>query len=161
MVNTAAIKTDHFQTSISTAALRTFELTAELLRDASRTLPATRNAVELREAINETRARMQSVDDSTAGLIEIVLTAPQVTRVCDLLARRHRRTSPAALACARLAASSADLALEALTEDLTWTDIAVLSRRARQMIDIQHLREQATRTAGTLERHREILVTPD
>jgi hypothetical protein len=154
VVNTAAIETDHLQTSVSTAAVRTFELTRELLQEAARTLPETGGALELREAINETSARMAATDASIAGLVEIVLTARQVAQVCDLLATRHRRTSPTALACARLATSSADLAIEALTEDLAWTHVALLSRRACQMIEIQQLRDQASRTAGTLERHR-------
>lgn len=154
MVNTLAIEIDHPQTSVALAALRTFQLTGELLQEAARTLPATSNAVELRDAITETRVRMEAADASAAGLMEIVLTARQVARVCDLLAMRHRRTSPTALACARLAASSADLALEALTEDMPWDDVAMLSRRARQVIDIHQLRDQLSRSAGMLERHR-------
>ena len=154
MVNTAAIETDHLQTSVSTAAVRTFELTGELLQEAARTLPATGGALELREVINETSARMAATDASIAGLIEIVLTARQVVQVCERLAMRHRRTTPTALACARLATSSADLAIEALTENLAWTNVAMLSRRAGQVIEIQQLQDQTSRTAGTLERHR-------
>ena len=116
-------------------------------------LPTIGSALELRREIEQVACSIADVDPSTSGLIEIVSRSEEIGRLCDVAATHHRRTSPAALACARLAVSSSDLALEALTETPSWTGGAALSRRARQLIEIQQLRDRLHRTAVGVEQH--------
>jgi hypothetical protein len=148
-----AIETDHLHTSVASAAVQTFALAGTLLRDAADTLPAKGTASELRRDVAEALTRCASVDDSVAGLIGIVMASREIAQLCDSVAARNRRSSPVALACARLAMSSADLALEAVTEAQPWTGGAALSRRARQLFEIQQLRDQTQRIASSFERH--------
>lgn len=151
MVIFTDIETDQQRTSVATAALQTLALACELLQDAADTLPPIGSAVELRQAIADASSRTARADNSPQGLMEMVRTSREIVRLCNEVAARNRRSSPVVLACARLAASSADLALEEITEAKTWTGGAALSRRARQLVEIHQLRDQTQRVAQTLQ----------
>ena len=154
------IEGDHPHTGVATAALQTLGLACELLQSAAATLPSIGSAVELRQAIADASVRSARADDSLSGLMETVQASREIVRLCDAVAARNRRSSPVALACARLAASSADLALEEITEAKSWTGGAALSRRARQLVEIQQLRDQVQRAANNLEWHAAELRAP-
>jgi hypothetical protein len=125
---------------VASAGRQALGLAADLLAEAACTRGTDSQAEELQDAVSCACAAIAAIEDSDKGVADTVFIAGEVVRLCDLLAVRHRRSSPAALACAKLAEAAAELALEALTEDRPWTAVQVLSRRARHLVGIRDLR---------------------
>ena len=75
-------------------------------------------------------------ESSRSALAATVYAARDLARLSDRLADQHRPARPAALACTTLAETAARLAIEALTEELAWSDVELVARRARQRVDL-------------------------
>jgi hypothetical protein len=127
---------------VASAALQTLGLAADLLNEAGQTIGSDAGADALRDAIATVCRTIPTIEHTEQGVTEAVFVASEIVRLCDELAMRHRRSSPAALACARLAEAGAELAVEALTEDRDWATARMLSRRARQLGEIHELRRR-------------------
>lgn len=136
---------------VASAALQALRLAADLLAEAAHTLGSDSRAEALREAVSSVCGCVSKIEDSERGVADIVVVASGIVQLSEVLASRHRRSSPAALACAKLAEAGAQLALEALTEDRVWSSVQVLSRRARQLVEIQELRRRVEAAVSTLD----------
>lgn len=138
---------------VAAAAVQVLEVATDLLAEAARTLGSDTRAAELQDAVAAVSARIPRLDDSSPGVADALFVAREIVHLCDLLASRHRWSSPAALGCATLAEAGAHLALEALTEQRGWTGVEALSRRARQIDEIQDLQLRLDDMATALELH--------
>lgn len=138
---------------VGAAALQSLAIAAELLSEAARTLGSDSGADGLHDAVDAVAARIPRLEDSQRGVADALFVAAEIVHFCDVLASRHRSSSPAALGCARLAEAGAQLALEALTEERGWTDVQGLSRRARQLVAIQEMRRRLDAMAATVALH--------
>lgn len=138
---------------VASAALQVLGLSAELLTEAVRTLGSDSGAEGVREAVATVSRRIPKIEDSERGVADALYVACEIVHLCDGLASRNRLASPAAAGSAHLAEASAQLALEALTGDRGWTGVQALSRRARQLGEIQELRRRVDAIAAALELH--------
>ena len=140
-------------TRVASAALQVLNVATDLLAEAARTLGAGTRAGELQDAVAAISSRIPRLEDSESGVADSLFVAREIVHLCDVLASRHRWSSPAALGCATLAEAGAHLALEALTEKRGWTGAEALSRRARQIGEIQDLQRRLDDMAAALELH--------
>ena len=136
---------------VASAALQALILSADLLMEAARTLGSDSGAGGLRDAVAAVSKRIPQIEDSERGVADAVFAAREIVHLCDGLASRNRLASPAAVGSAQLAEACAQLALEALTGGRGWTGPQALSRRARQLGEIQELRRRLDVMVATLE----------
>ena len=136
---------------VASVALQALGLAAELLTDAAGTPGLDSGADGVRDAVAAVTRRIPRIEDSDEGVADVVFAAYEMLRLCDGLASRNRLASPAAIGCAHLAEASAQLALEALTGDRGWTGVQALSRRARQVGELQRMRRGLDQMVATLK----------
>jgi hypothetical protein len=125
------------------AAFDLLALAADVLADAAAEAPQTASIV--RDARREAAGLAARVSElphardagsTRSALAATVYAARDLARLSDRLADEHRSARPAALGCATLAEAAARLAIEALTEELAWSDVELVARRARQRVDV-------------------------
>ena len=132
-------------------------IAAGLLAKAGESLHLDSRAGGLREAIAQVIDRVEHVEDSDRGVADTVFVACEMVHLCEALAGRSRHSSPAAIGCAKLADAAAQLALEALTERGV-KGVEALSRRGRQLVEIQDLRAHLDEAVDALELHSSTLM---
>jgi hypothetical protein len=125
------------------AAFQLLAMAADVLADADGEGPETASIVrEARREASGVAARVaelrrtEDAEGIRSALAATVYAARDLARLSDRLADQHRPARPAALACTTLAETAARLAIEALTEELAWSDVELVARRARQRVDL-------------------------
>jgi hypothetical protein len=130
------------------AAAGALTLAANLLLDAAATAGAAgwKEATNLEAAARELRSRVDSIEVEEGrerdSLAEAARVARELAQLAVALADGDRASRADALACAALAESGARVAVEALTETFDWSQTELVSRRARQLIDVTSARRR-------------------
>ncbi len=132
-------------------------IAANLLAKAGDSLNSDSRAGGLRDAIAQVVYRVEHIENSDRGVADTVFVACEMVHLCEALIGRSRQSSPAAIGCAKLADAAAELALEALTERGV-TGVEALSRRGRQLVEIQVLRARLDQAVDALELHSSTLM---
>ena len=81
----------------------------------------------------------EDVDEVHRALADCALIAREIAHLAEFLAEAERRPCPLALAAAHLAETSAQMVLECVAAEETRPAVDVLSRRARQLVEIHQI----------------------
>jgi hypothetical protein len=123
-------------------------LATRLLLEAAGTAEAAgwKEATNFEAAARELQLRVDSIELEQGGdrdrLAEAARVALELAQLAVTLADGDRASRVDALACAALAESGARVAVEALTETFDWSQPELVSRRARQLVDVTSARRR-------------------
>ena len=92
----------------------------------------------------------ESLDELHRALADCALIAREIAHLAEFLASGDRRTSPLALDAARLAETAAQIVVEAVADEGLDRGVELLSRRARQLVQIHDIENRLDEAVSRL-----------
>ena len=133
------------------AASRSLALALELLAEAGESngwSGASRLAAEARElAIQVAAAQEAAARSGECELVQVERLAMETARLAHTLGRDCRPALISAVAASILAESAARIAVEVVSESVSWTPVERVSRQARQLIEIESSQRRVDKAA--------------